>query len=56
MTIDDILDADVDGLVERTKGRPIPRGDISLKRAWAFFGFQVIIGIPLAYMFLSSTS
>ncbi|KAF9564157.1 UbiA prenyltransferase [Agrocybe pediades] len=56
MTIDDILDADVDGMVARTKMRPIPRGDISLARAWIFFGAQVIIGVPLACVSLSSTS
>ena len=48
MTIDDLLDHDVDILVERTKGRPIPRGAISLSRAWIFFGLQVVIGVLVA--------
>ncbi|KAF8624709.1 hypothetical protein AX17_007040 [Amanita inopinata Kibby_2008] len=53
MTIDDILDADVDGSVERTKHRPLPRGAISLQRAWLFFGLQVLVGLYLAHTCLS---
>lgn len=52
MTIDDILDADVDALVERTKDRVLPRGDISMARAWLFFAIQVVVGIALAYVLL----
>ncbi|KAL0945374.1 hypothetical protein HGRIS_000873 [Hohenbuehelia grisea] len=54
MTIDDILDYDIDGLVERTKGRPIPRGAITLPRAWLFFALQSVIGIALALKLLST--
>ncbi|KAJ7612018.1 UbiA prenyltransferase family [Mycena polygramma] len=56
MTIDDLLDYDVDILVERTKSRPIPRGAISMHRAWLFFCIQVIIVIYSALAFLSSTA
>ncbi|PPQ95268.1 hypothetical protein CVT26_014842 [Gymnopilus dilepis] len=56
MTIDDILDADVDGLVERTRGRPLPRGAISTRRAWFFFFGQVLVGIGLAMYFLGATA
>ncbi|KAK1218397.1 hypothetical protein PQX77_018920 [Marasmius sp. AFHP31] len=56
MTIDDILDWDVDLLVTRTKTRPIPRGAISLKRAWLFFAIQVAIGVLLASQILDDTS
>lgn len=56
MTIDDILDYDIDGMVERTKGRPLPRGSISLQRAWLFFAIQTVIGIRSAFYFLSTTS
>lgn len=56
MTIDDILDYDVDGLVERTKCRPLPRGAISLERACVFFLCQVAMGIALAKILLSPTA
>ena len=56
MTIDDLLDYDIDGLVERTKYRPIPRGAISLPRAWIFFGLQVALGVWLAVTFLPPKS
>ncbi|KAJ6579625.1 UbiA prenyltransferase [Mycena vulgaris] len=56
MTIDDLLDYDIDGLVERTKNRAIPRGAISLVRAWQFFGLQVISGLYLAMTTLSPTA
>ncbi|KAJ6456992.1 UbiA prenyltransferase [Mycena vitilis] len=56
MTIDDILDHDVDALVERTHARPIPRGAISLRRAWLFFALQVCVGVCCAVRCLSSTA
>ncbi|KAJ3718843.1 UbiA prenyltransferase [Lentinula raphanica] len=56
MTIDDILDHDIDAMVSRTKGRAIPRGSISLDRAWLFFGVQVVLGIYLAQALLDPIS
>lgn len=56
MVIDDLLDADIDALVERTKNRPLPRGAISRNRAWVFFGLQVVVGVCLAIKVLSSTA
>ncbi|KAJ7916280.1 UbiA prenyltransferase, partial [Mycena leptocephala] len=53
MTIDDLLDHDIDALVERTKNRALPRGAISLVRAWIFFGLQVVSGVYLATTTLS---
>ncbi len=53
MTIDDILDYDIDAHVERTKARAIPRGAISIERAWLFFALQVVVGVYLANIFLS---
>ncbi|KAL1711501.1 hypothetical protein EV715DRAFT_170549, partial [Schizophyllum commune] len=52
MTIDDILDADVDALVERTKNRVLPRGDITMACAWLFFAIQSVVGAGLAYAIL----
>ncbi|TFY66490.1 hypothetical protein EVG20_g4603 [Dentipellis fragilis] len=56
MAIDDILDHDIDALVSRTRHRPIPRGAISLPRAWLFFFIQAAIGIYCARIFLSPSS
>ncbi|KAJ6544317.1 UbiA prenyltransferase [Mycena capillaripes] len=56
MTIDDLLDYDIDALVERTKNRALPRGAISLGRAWLFFGMQVALGVYLAFTTLSRTA
>ncbi|PBK66464.1 hypothetical protein ARMSODRAFT_960023 [Armillaria solidipes] len=53
MTIDNILDYDIDANVERTKNRALPRGAISIERAWLFFALQVVIGVFLAYKVLS---
>ncbi|KAK0187328.1 UbiA prenyltransferase family-domain-containing protein [Armillaria mellea] len=53
MTIDDILDYNIDANVERTKNRALPRGAISIERAWLFFALQVVIGVVLAYKVLS---
>jgi len=41
-TINDIFDRHVDGLVERTKHRPLVTGAVSVRNAWAFLVFQVV--------------
>ena len=56
MTIDDVLDHDVDALVDRTRNRAIPRGAISLQRAWLFFALQVVVGIYTANATLRPTT
>ncbi|KAJ7931816.1 UbiA prenyltransferase [Mycena leptocephala] len=56
MTIDDILDHDIDGVVARTKNRALPRGAISLGRAWLFFTIQVVLGVYLATQCLGETA
>lgn len=56
MTIDDVLDHDVDALVDRTRNRAIPRGAISVQRAWLFFVMQVVIGIYTASVTLRPTT
>ncbi|TRM70642.1 UbiA prenyltransferase family-domain-containing protein [Schizophyllum amplum] len=53
MTIDDILDHDIDARVERTKNRALPRGAISRPRAWLWFASQCAVGIWLAYTILN---
>lgn len=47
---------DIDCLVIRTKNRALPRGSISLERAWMFFAIQVAIGIYLAQALLDTVS
>lgn len=44
-TYNDIIDRDFDGAVERTKSRPIPAGEVSVKQAWAFLVLQCLIGL-----------
>lgn len=56
MTIDDVLDYDVDALVDRTRNRAIPRGAISVQRAWLFFAMQVVVGIYIANTTLRPTT
>lgn len=56
MTIDDLLDYDIDALVERTKGRALPRGAISVQKAWCFFAAQVVLGLYGAFVLLKPTA
>ena len=44
-TYNDIVDRDFDAAVARTKGRPIPSGAVSVKKAWAFTLAQCLIGL-----------
>ncbi|KAJ6451710.1 UbiA prenyltransferase family-domain-containing protein [Mycena vitilis] len=56
MTIDDLLDCDIDAVVERTKDRPLPRGAISMGGAWMFCGLQTVVGVYVATRVLSGTA
>ncbi|KAA1477982.1 UbiA prenyltransferase [Dentipellis sp. KUC8613] len=56
MTVDDIMDYDIDIRVARTQARPIPRGAISPPRAWLFLFIQVTLGVYCARKFLDPTS
>jgi 4-hydroxybenzoate polyprenyltransferase len=44
-TFNDIVDRDIDAQVERTRGRPIPSGAVSVKQALAFLAAQCLIGL-----------
>lgn len=46
-TINDIADHKFDAQVERTRGRPIPSGAVSLGRAWAFLAAQLLAGLVI---------
>lgn len=47
----DIVDRDFDAKVERTALRPIPSGQISVKKAWAFLVFLCLIGLIVLLQF-----
>lgn len=46
-TINDMADHEFDALVERTKGRPIPSGAVSLTRAGLFLAVQLLAGLVI---------
>ncbi|MBP2294836.1 4-hydroxybenzoate octaprenyltransferase [Azospirillum rugosum] len=50
-TVNDILDRDFDAMVERTRTRPIPSGQVSVKQALAFLVFQLLIGLAILAQF-----
>jgi 4-hydroxybenzoate polyprenyltransferase len=50
-TWNDITDRDLDAKVERTRSRPIPAGQISVKQALAFLVAQALIGLVVLLQF-----
>lgn len=46
-TVNDILDRDLDAQVERTRGRPLPSGAVSLNQALLFLAAQLLIGLVI---------
>lgn len=44
-TWNDILDRDIDGMVERTRSRPLPSGQVGLKAAFTFLALQCLAGL-----------
>ncbi len=44
-TYNDMVDRDFDAQVDRTKSRPIPAGEVSMKQAMAFLGLQCLLGL-----------
>jgi len=54
-TYNDIVDRDIDGRVARTALRPIPSGAVSLAQAFAFLGFQLLVGLAIL-LSLSTTA
>jgi 4-hydroxybenzoate polyprenyltransferase len=46
-TYNDIVDRDIDALVARTRGRPLPSGAVSVRAAWIFLGIQCAIGLAV---------
>jgi len=50
-TYNDIVDRDFDARVERTRGRPIPSGAVSVRAAWAFAIALSLIGLLILLTF-----
>ncbi|CAA7623585.1 4-hydroxybenzoate octaprenyltransferase [Magnetospirillum sp. UT-4] len=50
-TINDIADREFDAKVERTKGRPIPSGAVSVVQALAFLALQLAVGLAVLLTF-----
>src|SRR4051812_15211569 len=46
-TWNDITDRDLDAKVERTRSRPIPAGQVSVKQALAFLIVQALVGLAV---------
>src|SRR6202521_5183939 len=50
-TWNDITDRDLDALVERTRSRPIPAGQVSVPQAVAFLVVQALVGLSVLLQF-----
>jgi 4-hydroxybenzoate polyprenyltransferase len=54
-TWNDLVDRDLDGLVERTRSRPIPSGQVSVVQAGVFLVAQALIGFLVLIQFNAFT-
>ena len=50
-TWNDITDRDLDAMVERTRSRPIPAGQVSVAQAFVFLVVQALIGLAVLLQF-----
>lgn len=50
-TVNDILDRKFDAMVERTRTRPIPSGQVSVRQALVFLAFQLLVGLAVLLHF-----
>lgn len=50
-TYNDLVDHGIDALVERTRSRPLPSGQVTRKAAWAFLGLQALGGLAVLLQF-----
>jgi 4-hydroxybenzoate polyprenyltransferase len=50
-TYNDIVDRDIDAQVTRTRGRPLPSGAVTTRRAALFLAAQLIVGLFVLLMF-----
>jgi 4-hydroxybenzoate polyprenyltransferase len=54
-TWNDLVDRDLDGRVERTRSRPIPSGEVSVRAARGFLVLQALIGLAVLVQFNAFT-
>jgi len=54
-TWNDLMDRDIDGRVERTRSRPIPSGQVSVRAAVVFLVIQALAGLLILVQFNSFT-
>ena len=50
-TYNDIVDRDLDAQVARTRGRPLPSGQVTPRQALAFLGLQALVGLLVLLSF-----
>src|SRR5215469_16500974 len=50
-TWNDLVDRDLDAAVERTRSRPIPSGDVSVRNAALFMAVEVFVGLAVLVQF-----
>jgi len=50
-TWNDIVDRDIDARVERTRSRPIPSGQVTVRQAAAFLVVQALVGLAVLVQF-----
>src|SRR3974390_2225242 len=50
-TWNDITDRDLDAMVERTRSRPLPAGQVSVPQAFVFLAVQALIGLAVLLQF-----
>ena len=54
-TWNDLVDRDLDGLVERTRSRPIPSGQVTVRQATVFLLAQALVGLIVLLQFKTYT-
>jgi 4-hydroxybenzoate polyprenyltransferase len=54
-TWNDLVDRNLDGLVERTRSRPIPSGQVTAMQAAAFLAAQALVGLLVLLQFNTFT-
>jgi 4-hydroxybenzoate polyprenyltransferase len=54
-TYNDLVDRDIDALVERTRGRPLPSGAVTPRQAAIFLVLQALVGLIVLLQFNATT-